>query len=126
MDKKPCVRCGTHILGRHRSAKLCVVCAYSTDKLRNKSRSMVTVAIHKGKIPHPSTLVCVDCGKQATCYDHRNYYEPLNVDPVCKSCDCLRGPGHPPFTIDRTVMPKWVTKRIEDSKKLRKCRNNVK
>jgi hypothetical protein len=31
----------------------------------------------------------------AECYDHRSYYHPLAVDPVCKGCNNRRGPGFP-------------------------------
>lgn len=55
----------------------------------------VWLAIKAGQLPPPKTLICVDCGKGAFCYDHRDYRKPLAVDPVCKSCDSMRGPGKP-------------------------------
>lgn len=36
---------------------------------------------------------CVDCGGIAVAYDHRDYDKPLEVDPVCKRCNILRGPA---------------------------------
>jgi len=42
-----------------------------------------------------SKIKCVDCGKRAQCWDHRDYSKPLEVDPVCKSCNYHRGPGLP-------------------------------
>jgi hypothetical protein len=28
-------------------------------------------------------------------YEHRDYTKPLQVEPVCRSCNALRGPGKP-------------------------------
>ena len=55
--------------------------------------ALVSIAIKNGKLKHPTLLKCVDCGKPATEYDHRDYSKPLNVDPVCHSCNLKRGPG---------------------------------
>ncbi len=41
------------------------------------------------------STICVDCGKQALVYDHRDYNKPLDVEPVCQSCNIKRGPGIP-------------------------------
>jgi hypothetical protein len=53
----------------------------------------VVRAIKSGLIPKAKTLVCVDCGNPARDYDHRHYGEPLNVVPVCRSCNLKRGPA---------------------------------
>lgn len=50
-------------------------------------------AVEAGDIPHARTLRCVDCGKPAFCYDHRDYTKPLRVEPVCRSCNVMRGPA---------------------------------
>lgn len=63
--------------------------------LIGKAHSKVASAILRGQLPEPSTLECVDCGVQAQCYDHRDYTKPLAVQPVCHSCNSLRGPGYP-------------------------------
>lgn len=36
---------------------------------------------------------CVDGAAPATCYDHRDYKKPLDVVPVCNSCNAKRGHG---------------------------------
>jgi len=36
---------------------------------------------------------CTDCDNKAQVYDHREYSKPLEVDPVCKSCNMKRGPA---------------------------------
>lgn len=73
---------------------------------RSKAAMAVAKAIKKGELPPASSLLCVDCGKQAKCYDHRDYNKPLEVSAVCKRCDCIRGPGEPYDGLD----PRWVKK----------------
>ena len=57
-------------------------------------------------------IPCVDCGKIAVCYDHRDYSKPLEVEPVCKSCDAKRGPGEP---YDGMYQP-WEVRRLRNAK----------
>lgn len=70
--------------------------------LRNSANRAVGIEVHKGRIPrlhNPKMgldrgvkVTCVDCGKNpAIEYDHRDYTRPLEVDPVCQSCNQLRG-----------------------------------
>lgn len=56
-----------------------------------RAHEAVQKATRTGALALPSTLACVDCGKPATEYDHRDYAEPLTVDPVCHSCNTKRG-----------------------------------
>lgn len=56
----------------------------------------VVKAKKNGLLPRlDGSIACADCGKPATCYDHRNYLEPLKVEPVCNTCNLARGPGFP-------------------------------
>lgn len=65
--------------------------------MRFKAYSQLGKAIKRGDIPPIDTnSICVDCGGQATEYEHRNYFYPLTVDPVCRSCNSQRGEGFPP------------------------------
>lgn len=52
-------------------------------------------AIIVGTLPPAREFHCADCGTAAQCYDHRDYSEPLNVVPVCTSCNIRRGPAKP-------------------------------
>lgn len=56
---------------------------------------MVKAAIEAGHLPslRDGETKCTDCDKPADRYDHRNYAEPLSVDPVCCGCNALRGPA---------------------------------
>jgi hypothetical protein len=52
----------------------------------------VSTAVRYGILPRlDGTIACVDCGKAAQEYDHRDYARPLEVAPVCKSCNRRRG-----------------------------------
>lgn len=53
-----------------------------------------------GDMPRPDNFWCVDCGRLAQCYDHRDYNWPLRVEPVCRRCNALRGPAIPLKTIE--------------------------
>jgi hypothetical protein len=56
---------------------------------------MVQRAIKRGELRPPYEFECADCQKQAMQYDHRDYNKPLDVVPVCRSCNITRGPAIP-------------------------------
>jgi hypothetical protein len=45
---------------------------------------------------------CVDCGKQADHWEHRDYARPLEVEPCCMSCNFKRGPALFPDHMPKT------------------------
>ena len=48
----------------------------------------VTAAIYHGDLPRlDGSVACVDCGRAAEEYDHRDYKKPMEVEPVCKACN---------------------------------------
>jgi hypothetical protein len=54
----------------------------------------VARAVKKGVLPElDGTVPCVDCGKPAINYDHRDYDSPLDVEPLCSKCNHRRGPA---------------------------------
>lgn len=59
----------------------------------SRAHGRVASAVARGLLPRASTLTCVDCGRQAQVYDHRDYDKPLAVDGVCRSCNTKRGPA---------------------------------
>lgn len=62
------------------------------DRIRNKAHALVRKAVLAGELRALNgTINCVDCGAPAVCYDHRSYSKPLDVQPVCKSCNKRRG-----------------------------------
>jgi hypothetical protein len=76
-------------------------------QLRSDAHQAVYIAVKKGELPKQNTLKCTDCGKQARDYDHRDYTKPLDVEPVCRSCNQLRSYAMPEFR-----QPKGVIKNI--------------
>lgn len=60
-----------------------------------KARNTVWTAVWQGNLPNLrwEDVPCVDCNKRAQHWDHRDYLKPLEVDPVCASCNKKRGPG---------------------------------
>lgn len=59
----------------------------------SKAKTLVFIEVRAGRLPKPTTLKCVDCENMASVYDHRNYTRPLDVVPVCRSCNKARGHG---------------------------------
>jgi hypothetical protein len=100
---KVCAVCGDVLTRPGRAqAKYCLDCAAEKQrewgrKNKNNAASRAHMAVNrsvrKGDLPDLSEglIACVDCGKVATCHDHRDYSKPLDVDPVCGSCNWLRG-----------------------------------
>lgn len=74
-------------------------------KLVAYAQKMVKAYVAKGELvdlrPWRHGVKCVDCGRRAQCYDHRDYRKPLRVEPVCKRCNSMRGPGRPYFGLLR-------------------------
>ena len=73
----------------------CGPCKYKREHYNGRMRAGYEVAraIKSGILTPPKTLRCADCSKPAIEYDHRDYGKPLQVDPVCSSCNSKRGPG---------------------------------
>lgn len=90
-----CRVCNGEIIGRHHNAKLCFPCADHTKNGGNKAHREVKKAIKNGIICPVKQLKCLDCGKQAEIYDHKDYNKPLDVEPVCRSCNRKRGSAIP-------------------------------
>jgi len=62
--------------------------------------AIMNFSIRAGELPHikvdgSAGIPCVDCGKPAQGYDHRDYRKPLDVDPVCNPCNRTRGTALP-------------------------------
>lgn len=69
-------------------------------KLREAAHRFVAVAVRCGFLSKlDGSQPCVDCGHPATCYEHRDYARPLDVEPVCRSCNATRGMGAMPAQI---------------------------
>jgi hypothetical protein len=64
---------------------------------RASARKAVRAARNRGELPslRQQEIACVDCGKRATIWEHRDYTRPLDVQPVCIGCNTRRGHGYP-------------------------------
>ena len=71
----------------------CRPCSKRVFEARQRASITLRQAIFRGELPHPKSMICVDCGKPAFDYDHRDYTKPLEADPVCRSCNQMRGPA---------------------------------
>ena len=94
-----CKTCGDEIQRRVIRPSECAKCQRAKFRLwakesgAAKASGAVNTAIQAGRLPRASTLQCVDCGRPAAHWDHRDYNAPLDVVPVCVTCNKLRGPA---------------------------------
>jgi hypothetical protein len=92
-----CADCGTQaVLGK--STNWCNDCSVKHSRrlhaVAGPAQRAVRLAIIEGRLPRlDGSVKCKDCGKPAQVYDHREYAKPLEVDPVCRRCNCKRGPA---------------------------------
>lgn len=88
--------------------------AKNMGKRRAKSASAIARAIKFWILPPAHYWTCCDCNAKAYCYDHRDYRKPMDVWPVCKRCDCIRGAAKPYDGID----PHWNARRKATKKRI--------
>lgn len=78
--------------GRYRDREI----AYY-NKIKNSlmywAKTKVYIEVRSKRLKKPDSFGCADCGVRAEVYDHRDYLRPLDVEPVCRSCNKKRGPG---------------------------------
>jgi hypothetical protein len=96
MKSRHCLLCHRE-LPSYWGSKRCGFCNSKWTSIQSRvsgqSAAGLTVnrAIKDGKLPAASNMKCVDCGNPAQVYDHRDYAKPLEIEPVCKSCNRKRG-----------------------------------
>jgi hypothetical protein len=74
----------------------CADCKPSLDPFtlaKRAAHKAVADARRAGQLRAPSEFTCTDCQEPAVEYDHRDYGQPLKVDPVCRRCNLRRGPA---------------------------------
>lgn len=67
-------------------------CAECKPKVKLAQREAKAIML-RANLPKADGQKCVDCGKRAFHYDHRHYSKPLDVVPVCRTCNMKRGPA---------------------------------
>lgn len=73
------------------------------NRIRYVAYRAVNAAIRNGFLPALDSQYCVDCGRFATRYDHRNYGQPLAVEPLCNGCNIRRGPAEDIIGLRRAI-----------------------
>lgn len=97
--------------------------------VRARARGKVANAVKRGTLPNLTTTIvpCIDCGKRASQYDHRDYRKPLDVQPVCLICNCKRGAGLPldenPVTCTLCKRSTLLYRELDDTFLCRGCGN---
>lgn len=103
-----CVDCGTRLLWKGKLR--CYLCSDRAWAWQRCAMRHVRNAIRSGKLPPATGKECHNCGKPAIGYDHRDYEFPLDVLPVCKSCNRTLPPPyipkHPPPNFREDFEPK--------------------
>lgn len=62
-------------------------------KMRLRATRLVKAAVKRGELPNLKRQIvkCADCDARAVAFDHRYYAKPLEVEPVCRRHNGLRG-----------------------------------
>ena len=90
-----------------------MVSNHKYGRMRARAHGLIWKAKQEGFIPAASDSNCLDCGVQASEYDHRDYDKPYNVEPVCRRCNAIRGMALPGYRL--TKKPVVETKLIHIS-----------
>lgn len=85
--RRPSTRCQVCAVGHHLWSK------WMTGRLM--CATAVSKAKASGELAPLDGQLCADCARPAQCYDHRDYSRPLDVEPVCFSCNVIRGHAKP-------------------------------
>jgi hypothetical protein len=88
-----CRACGNLHEDRRSNSRFCHKCSIRHYNDMYAANSAIKPHIKKGLIKCASDCLCIDCGKPAKDNDHRDYLQPLVVEPVCRSCNVKRGPA---------------------------------
>lgn len=89
-----CEACG-HRDSTRNDGRFCRGC----QRFKSAVVNQVGYAIKKGIIQRASCFECVRCGKQAKEYDHRDYAKPMDIQPMCRSCNKRMPAGLMPANI---------------------------
>lgn len=88
-DVAMCTKCGAEFdkpKARIRTS-ICLPCRITKTLIVRRASAIVARAIRHGQLPRPTSLQCFVCGRKASIYEHRDYTQPLDVKPACRSCN---------------------------------------
>lgn len=112
--------------GRSHSQYCGLQCATAVSEARVGVGNRIAQLVKSGSFLPAKTLLCADCGGPAKEYEHREYLKPLDVVPVCRSCNLRRGPAvdvrpfvakH--FGISISEIPVFIARRREEANERR-------
>lgn len=86
-------------LSRMPQSRFCWPCHEKRNPYVWRAIIAVRKAVRSGKLAPVAGKLCVDCGAPARDYDHRDYAKPIDVEPVCRSCNHRRGPAKFPMQV---------------------------
>lgn len=87
-----CASCGASFKG-HNRGWWCDTCRPFARARAEAARLVVRKLVKAGELQPATDFPCVDCGRRADGYDHRDYRLAAVVEPVCHSCNMKRGPA---------------------------------
>lgn len=88
-----CVVCRIRKDRQYMSRERPLACIACMRTAISRGHNAVATAVRKKQLAPVRGQTCVDCGKPAQAYEHRDYRFPLQVEPVCHCCNKQRGPA---------------------------------
>lgn len=101
-----CCRCGNLAERSGDLASYCMECYWASQAEKGRVYAKIYKAKKSGLLKDASNYVCADCFEPAQVWDHRDYGKPLDVIPVCRSCNWKRGPALSGQRAHQIVNPK--------------------
>jgi hypothetical protein len=71
----------------------CDDCHKDYHEVKQAAAAALGTALRHGLVRPYHGAACVDCGAPAQCLEHRDYTQPLAVEPCCRSCNMKRPPA---------------------------------
>lgn len=87
---------GSKVTTRRRVCTRCINKARRERIVKSGQEAAINAvysAVARGALPPARGQQCADCNEPATEYEHRDYGKPLDVVPICRRCNILRGPA---------------------------------
>lgn len=88
-----CAACKRVLGNQHHSARYCLPCSDAVSDMRKSISKRLRYAIDTGKLKDWRGQKCNFCGESAIGYEHRDYSQPFDVTPICRSCNWKLGPA---------------------------------
>lgn len=93
---RACGYCGKAAFGNSlKNGALCDSCQFARVQEQQEAYRVFRLAVMDGlirRLPDGETA-CIHCDAPATCWEHRDYRKPIDVQPACDSCNTRLGRG---------------------------------